>query len=215
MKVGVLGSGNVGRVLGAGLLWHGNDVMLGTRDPGKPEVQQWLGENPGTLAGTFEQAAKFGEFLILTTLGRAVEQAIDLAGRSNFAGKTVMDTTNPIADAAPVQGVLQYTTGPNESLGEKIQALLPDAHVVKAFNSVGAARMVNPQYRQGPPTMFLCGDDAGAKSQVSAIARKLGWEPLDMGGIVAARALEPLCMLWCIPGFQRNQWTHAFKLLVE
>jgi predicted dinucleotide-binding enzyme len=189
--------------------------MLGTRDPHKPEVQQWLGENPGALAGTFEQAAQFGEILILATLGRAVEQTIDLAGRSNFAGKTVMDTTNPIADAPPVQGVLRFTTGPNESLGEKIQAIVPGARVVKAFNSVGAARMVNPQYRQGPPTMFICGDDAAAKAQVSAIARQLGWEPFDMGGIVAARAIEPLCMLWCIPGFQRNQWTHAFKLLFE
>jgi hypothetical protein len=215
MKIGVLGSGNVGRVLGAGLLSHGNDVMLGTRDPGKPEVQQWLAENPGTLAGTFEQAAQFGEFLILATLGRAVEQVIDLAGRPNFAGKTVMDTTNPIAAAPPVQGVLQFTTGPNESLAEKIQALVPDAHVVKAFNSVGAARMVNPQYRQGPPTMFICGDDAAAKAQVSAITRQLGWEALDMGGMVAARAIEPLCMLWCIPGFRQNQWTHAFKLLVD
>jgi predicted dinucleotide-binding enzyme len=215
MKIGILGSGNVGRVLGAGLLWHGNDVMLGTRDAAKPEVQQWLGENAGALAGTFEQAARFGELLILATLGRAVEQTIDLAGPSNFAGKTVLDTTNPIADAPPVQGVLRYFTGPNESLGEKIQALVPDAHVVKAFNSVGAARMVNPQYRQGPPTMFLCGENAAAKAQVSGIARQLGWDALDMGGIVAARAIEPLCMLWCIPGFQRNQWTHAFKLLLE
>jgi predicted dinucleotide-binding enzyme len=215
MKIGVLGSGAVGKVLGAGLSTHGHAVMLGTRDPNKKEVQQWLRENPGVSAGTFAQAAQFGELLVLATLGRAVGQAIALAGPSNFAGKTVMDTTNPIADAQPVQGVLQFTTGPNESLAEKIQAMLSEARVVKAFNSVGAGRMVNPQYRQGPPTMFLCGDDAAAKAQVAAIAGQLGWEPFDCGGLVAARALEPLCMLWCIPGFARNQWTHAFKLLRE
>lgn len=215
MKIGVLGSGEVGRTLGTGFLGNGNDVMLGTRDPHKPEVQQWIAQNPGALAGAFEQTARFGELLVLATLGAAVEQVIQLAGPSNFAGKTVVDTTNPIAAAPPVQGVLQFTTGPNESLGEKIQALLPGAHVVKAFNSVGSAHMVNPRYRQGPPTMFFCGDSAPAKAQVSAIVRQFGWEPCDMGGIVAARAIEPLCMLWCIPGFRNNQWNHAFKLLVE
>lgn len=215
MKIGVLGSGIVGRVLGAGLLSHGHDVMLGARDPGKPEIQKWLAEHPGASAGTFEQTARFGEFLVLATLGSAAEQAIGLAGPPNFAGKTVMDATNPISDAPPVQGVLQFFTGPNESLAEKIQALIPAAHVVKAFNSVGAARMVNPNYRQGPPTMFICGDNAPAKAQVTEIASQLGWEPLDMGGIVSARAIEPLCMLWCIRGFQHNQWTHAFKLLVD
>lgn len=215
MKVGVLGSGSVGRVLGAGLLWHGNEVMLGSRDPDKPEVQHWLKENAGAVAGTFAEAAEFGELLVLSVLGRTVENTVELAGRRNFAGKTVLDTTNPIADGPPVQGVLPFFTGPNQSLGEKIQALLPEARVVKAFNSVGAARMVNPQFRMGPPTMFLCGEDSGAKAQVSAIVRQFGWEALDMGGIVAARAIEPLCMLWCIPGFRQNQWTHAFKLLAD
>jgi len=215
MRVGVLGSGNVGRTLGAGLAWQENEVMLGSRDPYKAEVQEWLKQNPGTQAGTFEETARFGELLVLATLGRAVESAIRLAGRKNFAGKTVVDTTNPIDEAPPVEGVLRFFTGPNESLGERIQTLLPEARVVKAFNSVGAARMVNPRYRLGPPTMFLCGQNAAAKAQVSSIARQFGWEALDMGGIVAARAIEPLCMLWCIPGLRHNQWTHAFKLLAE
>jgi len=214
MNVGVLGSGNVGKVLAAGFLKHGHKSMLGTRDPNKPEVQQWLRETPGATAGTFEQAARFGEVVVLATLGRAALEAIKLAGVANFAGKTVIDTTNPIADTPPVQGVLAFTTGPNESLGERVQAAAPQARVVKAFNSVGAARMVNPSYQQGPPTMFLCGDDESAKKRVSEIIRMFGWEPFDCGGIVASRALEPLCMLWCIPGFRRNQWTHAFKLLV-
>ena len=126
MKVGVLGSGLVGRVLGAEFLKYGHGVMLGTRNPAKAEVEQWLRENPRGTAGTFQQAAEFGDLIVLCTLGRAAEEAIALAGPANFAGKTVMDTTNPIADTPPVQGVLAFTTGRNESLGEKIQALNVD-----------------------------------------------------------------------------------------
>jgi 8-hydroxy-5-deazaflavin:NADPH oxidoreductase len=189
--------------------------MMGTRDPKSEEVRKWLTETPGASAGTFSEAAEFGEFIVLAVLGRIVEKVIRLAGPQNFANKTVIDATNPLADSPPVDGVLQYTTGPNESLGEKVQALLPKAHVVKAFNSVGNARMVNPYFEQGIPTMFLCGDNEAAKAQVSDVIRQFGWEPFDCGGIIASRALEPLCMLWCIPGFQRNQWTHAFKVLTH
>jgi len=151
--------------------------------------------------------------VVLATLGSAAVDAVRLAGPAHFAGKTVMDATNPIADTPPSGGILSFFTGPNDSLGERIQAALPRAHVVKAFNSVGAGNMVNPSYRQGPPTMFLCGDSADAKQQVSGIIRQFGWEPFDCGGIVAARAIEPLCILWCLRGFQHNQWDHAFKLL--
>jgi 8-hydroxy-5-deazaflavin:NADPH oxidoreductase len=214
MKVGILGSGSVGKALAAGLLKHGHQAMLGTRNPGKPEVEQWLRENPTGATGTFEQAARFGELLVLATLGRAAEEAIRLAGPANFAGKTIIDTTNPIAETPPVGGILAFFTGPNESLGERIQSILPQAHVVKAFNSVGAARMVNPVYRQGTPTMFLCGDNDAAKQQVCGIIQQFGWDPYDCGGIVAARAIEPLCILWCSRGFQHNRWNHAFKLLI-
>ena len=213
MKIGVLGSGSVGQVLGAGLQKYGHDVMLGTRDPGKKDVQEWVARTPGARAGTFEETARFGEMLVLATLGRVVGNVIDLAGPANFAGKTVMDATNPLADEPPVKGILKYTTGSNDSLGEWIQAKIPAAHVVKAFNSVGQALMVNPDLPGGPPTMFLCGDDENAKTQVSSIIRHFGWEPYDCGGIIAARALEPLCMLWCLPGFLRNDWQHAFKVL--
>ena len=215
MKVGVLGSGGVGRVLGAGLLKHGHEAMLGTRDPEKKDVREWLSQTPGARAGTFEEAAQFGEMLVLATLGRVVGDVIELAGPANFAAKTVMDATNPLTDEPPVQGVLKYTTGPNESLGESIQAKIPAAHVVKAFNSVGQGLMVNPQFSQGTPTMFICGDSDEAKAQVSGIVRQFGWEPYDCGGIVSARAIEPLCMLWCLPGFLRNDWQHAFKMLTK
>jgi len=215
MKIGVLGSGIVGQVLGAGFIRHGHQAMLGTRDPGKPEVEAWVHATPGAKAGTFAEAARFGEMVVLAGLGRAVGSILELAGPANFDGQTVIDATNPIADGPPVNGVLQYTTGPNESLGEWIQAKLPAAHVVKAFNSVGNALMINPHFEQGVPTMFLCGDNAEAKAQVSAIAEQFGWEPYDCGGIVSARAIEPLCILWCLPGFLRNEWRHAFKLLTS
>jgi hypothetical protein len=212
MKIGILGSGTVGQTLGVGFLNYGFQVMLGTRDPQKPEVQSWVQANPGATAGTFEQTAQFGEFIVLATAGHAALDAISLAGTPNLGGKTVMDATNPIA-GPPAGGILPFFTGPNDSLAERIQAAVPQAHVVKAFNSVGAARMVNPTYRQGTPTMFYCGDDARAKQQVADVIRQFGWQPYDCGGIVAARAIEPLCILWCSRGFQHNQWDHAFALL--
>jgi predicted dinucleotide-binding enzyme len=215
MKVGILGSGIVGRTLGSGFIKHGHQVMLGTRDPKDKDVADWLAQNSGATAGTFADAAAFGEVLLLAVKGQIVDKVIALAKPENFAGKTVIDANNPIADAPPVKGVIPFTTGPNESLGEKIQALIPKAHVVKAFNSVGSGLMVNPKFEQGPPTMFFCGDDDGAKAKVSEIIRQFGWEPWDCGGIIASRALEPLCMLWLIPGFLRNQWTHAFKVLTR
>jgi predicted dinucleotide-binding enzyme len=215
MKIGILGSGDVGRTLGAGFLKHGHEAMLGTRDPKKKEVQDWLRQTPGAKAGTFEQAAQFGEMIALAALGRAVENIIDMAGAANFSGKTVIDATNPIADEPPVKGVLKYMTGLNESLGERIQAMLPAAHVVKAFNSVGSALMVNPHFSQGAPTMFLCGDSDAAKAEVSTIIKQFGWEPYDCGSIVSARAIEPLCILWCLPGFLNNEWRHAFKMLTS
>jgi len=215
MKVGILGSGIVGQVLAGGLLKHGHQVMLGTRDPLKSDVQKWCKENPTAQVGTFQSTARFADLAILASLGRVAENALELAGPENLAGKIIIDATNPIADAPPLGGVLLYTTGPNESLGEKIQAKVPQSHVVKAFNSVGNAQMVNPHYEQGTPTMFLCGDNSAAKSKVSEIIKQFGWEPFDCGGIIAARALEPLCMLWCLPGFLRGQWNHAFKVLTH
>jgi 8-hydroxy-5-deazaflavin:NADPH oxidoreductase len=215
MKVGVLGSGVVGQTLAAGFLKYGHQVFVGTRDAKASDVTAWAEKNPKIEVGTFAQAAEFGELLVLAVLSRIVEDVIKLAGPHNFRGKTLIDTNNPIADAPPVDGVLQYFTQQNHSLGERIQQLLPDAQVVKAFNSVGAVRMVNPHYDQGTPTMFLCGNDATAKAQVSDIIRQFGWEPFDCGTIVASRALEPLCILWCIPGLRSNSWTHAFKLLTK
>lgn len=200
MNVGILGTGAVAKTLAAGFLKHGHAVMLGSR-------------TRSATAGTFAEAAAFGEVVVLTVKGTAAADALRAAGASSLAGKTVIDTTNPIADAPPVNGVLKYFTSLDDSLMEQLQREFPDAHLVKAFNSVGNALMVDPQLAGGKPSMFICGNDAGAKERVRGILTEFGWETEDMGAVEAARAIEPLCMLWCIPGFLRNDWSHAYKVL--
>jgi hypothetical protein len=211
MNVGLIGSGDVARTLGAGFLTHGHAVMLGTRDPAR--LADWAAQHPGARVGSFADAARFGEAIVLAVKGHVALDALALAGADALAGKTVMDATNPIAASPPVNGVLSYFTTMDESLMERLQRAFPQAHFVKAFSSVGNARMVNPQYTGGRPTMFICGNDEGAKRQVTGILDQFGWETLDCGAVEAARAIEPLCILWCIPGFLRHEWTHAFKVL--
>ncbi len=211
-KVAVLGSGQVGQVLADGFLKHGHDVMRGSRDASK--LAAWKeGAGPKAQAGTFAEAAKWGESIVLAVKGGAAESAVELCGLANLAGKTVMDATNPIADAPPVNGVIKFYTDLNESLMEKLQKKAPEAHFVKVFSCVGNALMVNPKLPGGPPTMFICGNDKGAKDEVTKVLEQFGWETSDMGAVEAARAIEPLCMLWCIPGLTGNGWMHAFKLL--
>ena len=213
MKIGIIGSGIVGRVLATAFLTEGHQVMIGTRDPQKEDVVKWTKKNPSGKAGLFAEAAAFGDLLVLAVAGIAAEQAVQESGLENFRGKTVIDVTNPIAKEPPVNGVLSFFTDGHTSLMEKLQALLPDAHLVKAFNSVGNAQMYKPQYTEGKPTMFICGNDDGARKTVTEILTAFGWDTEDMGKAEAARAIEPLCILWCIPGFLYNRWTHAFKLL--
>ena len=211
MKVGVLGSGDVAKTLASGFLKHGHEVMMGTREPAK--LKEWTGKNPKGKVGSFAEAAKTGEMVVLAVKGTASAEALRAAGASNLSGKTVVDVTNPIADAPPTNGVLKLFTSLDESLMERLQREFAGAKLVKAFNSVGSACMVNPEFKGGPPTMFICGNDAGAKKTVTGILEQFGWETADMGKAEAARAIEPLCILWCVPGFLRNDWTHAFKLL--
>ena len=211
MKIGVLGSGGVAQTLAAGFLKHGHAVTIGSRSPQK--LADWASMNQGIRTGTFADAAGFGETIVLAVKGHAAVEALRLAGAKNLVGKPVIDACNPIADAPPVHGVLQFYTTQTESLMEQLQREFPDAHFVKAFNSVGSALMVNPQFADGTPTMFICGNDDAAKKTVAGICDQFGWEVADMGSVEAARAIEPLCILWCLPGFLNNQWTHAFKLL--
>jgi hypothetical protein len=211
MKVGVLGSGDVAKALGTGFVQHGHDVMMGTRDATR--LRTWADENSGARIGSFAEAARHGDLVVLSVKGTAAADVLGLAGAESLAGKPVIDTTNPIADAPPANGVLRFFTDLDESLMEQLQRAFPDVRLVKAFNSVGTRQMVNPRFEGGRPTMFICGNDEAAKGTVRGVLDEFGWETADMGGVEASRAIEPLCMLWCIPGFLHDQWNHAFKLL--
>jgi 8-hydroxy-5-deazaflavin:NADPH oxidoreductase len=212
MNVGIIGSGPVGQSLAKAFRNEGHFVMLGTRDVAKPGVVKFHQETQIPV-GTFEQAAKHAELIVLATKGTATEEAMRSAGLQNFHEKIVIDTTNPISDAPPTNGVIHYFTTLDDSLMERLQKLVPEARFVKAFNIVGNSFMYKPYFDGGRPTMFICGNDTHAKKTVTQILDSFGWEIEDMGKVEAARAIEPLAMLWCIPGFLRNRWSHAFKLL--
>ena len=209
-KIGVIGSGQVGETLANGFAKHGHEVMRGSRDPSKlAEWKRGAGEKAKT--GSFEETARFAEIVVLAVKGTAAEEAVSLCGGA-LDGKVVIDTTNPISDKPPTNGVISYFTGPNDSLLERLQRRAPGARFVKAFSSVGSALMVNPKL-PAKPSMFICGNDAAAKEQTRALLDAFGWETEDVGPVEAARAIEPLCILWCLPGFLRNDWAHAFKVL--
>jgi len=211
-KIGVLGSGIVGKTLASGFLKHGYEVTIGTRDASK--LSDWQSKNPQGKVASFEETARYGDILVLAFKGHAAAEVLKLAGLVNFEGKTVIDATNPIDEKTPpVNGVLNFFTDLKSSLMEQLQNLAPKANFIKAFNSVGSAFMVDPDFGGTKPTMFICGNNEEAKKEVVEILKQFGWEAEDMGKAEGARAIEPLCILWCIPGMLRNQWSHAFKLL--
>lgn len=210
-RIGLLGSGMAGKALAAGFARHGHTVTIGTRNPAK--LEEWLDRNPEVKVASPAEAAGSADIIVLAVKGSVAQEMLTLAIADNLRGKIIIDATNPIADAPPQNGVLKYFTSLDDSLMERLQRAFPQGRFVKAFNSVGNAYMVDPDFGGAKPTMFICGNDPGAKKEVTAILEDFGWEAEDMGGVEGARAIEPLCMLWCIPGFQRNQWTHAFKLL--
>lgn len=209
-NIGILGSGIVAKTLGSGFLKYGYNVMLGTRD--KNKLTEWQQKSGGKI-GSFSETVQFGELIVLAVKGTVAQAALKEAGVQHLKNKTIIDATNPIADAPPVNGVLTYFTKMDESLMEQLQKMVPDAHFVKAFNSVGNAYMVDPDFKDGKPTMFICGNSIEAKAQVTDILTKFGWETEDMGSVESARPIESLCVLWCARGFLSNQWGHAFKLL--
>lgn len=207
-NLGIIGSGMVAKALATGFIKHGYNVMVGSRDKSKREQ---LKKDTCALTGTFEETASFGEIVIFAVKGTAAEKVFSsIAGR--LAGKTVIDTTNPIADKPPVNGVIRYFTTLDESLLERLQKLAPEVNLVKAFNSIGNAFMIDPPF-EPEPTMFICGNSASARKEVASLLEEVGWEVEDMGNMESARAIEPLCMLWCIPGMRENRWNIAFKLL--
>jgi predicted dinucleotide-binding enzyme len=211
-KIGIIGSGIVGQTLANGFIKHGDQVTIGTNTASKRDELRAKTNGKATV-GTFEDAARFGDVVVLATKGTAAEAALEAAGTAHLAGKPVIDTCNPIADAPPTNGVLQYFTSQNESLMERLQKAAPDARFVKAFSCIGNALMIDPDFNGQKPTMFICGNDEGAKAEVRTILEDFGHDVADMGTVEGARAIEPLCILWCIPGFRGDGWNHAFKLL--
>lgn len=211
MRIGILGSGVVGQALAKGFLSYGYEVMIGTGNEGK--LKEWNEKNhKKAFLGNFEKAAEYGEIIVLAVKGLYANDVLKLAGRKNLSGKTIIDATNPIEDAPPENGVLKFFTKMNSSLMEELQLEFPEANFVKSFSCIGHAFMVNPSFKE-KPTMFICGNDEKSKSEVIKILDKFGFIAEDMGKAESARAIEPLCVLWCIPGFLKNEWQHAFRLV--
>lgn len=213
MKIGILGSGDVGRTLGAGFAAKGHEVKLGSRSPGKAEVQEWLRTTRGHVAaGTFADAAAHGEIVVLCVRGEAAEAAVDLAGPSNLEGKVLIDVTNPLDFSQGMPPGL--FVGLTDSLGERLQRKLPRAKVVKALNIVNHRTMVHPRIGRGLPDMIIAGDDAAAKGTVASLLKGFGWgEPIDLGGIENARWIEALVPLWVRIALKLGTWDVAFKVL--
>lgn len=210
MNIGILGSGMVGETLADGFLARGHEVMRGSRKP--EQLGEWKAKSGAKAhTGTFEQTAGFGEVVVLAVKGSAAEACVTSCA-AELAGKVVLDATNPIAEKPPTNGVLSFFTTFDESLMERLQKVAPSARFVKCFSSVGSKLMVDPQL-SAKPSMFICGNDAAAKAQTASLLEAFGWEAEDLGGVEAARAIEPLCILWCIPGFLKGDWMHAFKVL--
>ena len=212
--VGVLGTGEVWRRLAWGFRKRGHEVTIGSRDPDKPELREWLSaEGAGIRAGTFAEAAAQGELLALAVLGDAAEQVIADAGPESFAGKVVIDAMNPLDFSGGFPPKLAISG--EDSLGERVQRALPDARVVKAFNIVGNPYFVDPGFSEGQPTMLIAGDDADAKRTVTDLLADFGWsDVIDIGGIEGSRELEAICIAWVKIGGARGAWDHGFKLLV-
>jgi predicted dinucleotide-binding enzyme len=211
-NIGIIGSGIVGQTLANGFIKHGYKVMIGTRTVSK--LDAWKKSAGGNgLIGSFDDAAAFGRIVVLATKGSIAKDSLSLLNGKNLEGKTIIDATNPIAELPPENGVLRFFTRIDRSLMEELQSIYPKANFVKSFNSVGNAHFVNPDFGGVKPTMFICGNSEKAKKEVTEINTLFGWETEDMGMVEAARAIEPLSMLWCIPGFRENEWNHAFKLL--
>lgn len=209
MKIGIIGSGDVGQSLGSGFQKHGHDVMVGSRSPER--LAEWA-KGAGVKTGTFEQVAKHGELVILATLGEAAENAVKLAGRHNLANKVLIDATNPLDFSKGMPPGL--FVGTTDSLGERIQRQLPHTHVVKAFNTVPNGQMVDPKFADGNPAMLICGEDETSKATVTALLKGIGWpDTIDCGGIDGARWLEAQVALWVRVGGALDAWDHAFKVV--
>ncbi|HEY1728586.1 MAG TPA: NAD(P)-binding domain-containing protein [Candidatus Baltobacteraceae bacterium] len=210
MNVGILGSGEVGKALARAFVSRGHIVTIASRDPKR--LTDFVHEHPDKLhAATFEETARAGELLVLATAFTVAKDAIELAGTANIAGKVLIDVTNPLKleqGKAPTLSV-----SGNDSAGESVQRWLPGVSVVKSFNTIGHEHFVDPKFPNGPPTMFVAGNDDKAKNTVEQIAESFGWAVVDAGTIEASRYLEAMSMLWLSYTIRTGDAQHAFKWL--
>jgi 8-hydroxy-5-deazaflavin:NADPH oxidoreductase len=216
MKIGIIGSGDVARKLADGFIELGLHVKIGSRDPNQSKITDWINKHDKEKAssGTFAETASFGELVVLATLWEGTADAIQLSNSKNLTNKIVIDVTNPLDFSKGVPPTL--AVGQTDSGGETVQRMLPDSKVVKAFNIVGNPHMVHPDFPDGRPTMFICGNDEASKKIVTDdILSKFGWETIDIGGIEGSRVLEPLALLWILQYFKTGNGNHAFKLLLK
>lgn len=211
-RIGVLGSGEVGRSLAKGFRRDGHDVQIGTRSADKAELREWLnGDGAGITVGGFEQTAAHGDLIVLAVLGNAALDALTEAGTGNFGGKVVIDAMNPLDFSG---GLPKLSISGEDSLGERVQRALPDARVVKAFNTIGNAYFVDPAFADGKPTMLIAGNDANAKRTVTDVLADFGWpDVVDIGDIEGSRELEAICIAWLKACLARGTFDHGFKLL--
>jgi len=209
--VAILGNGQVGIAAAKGFASLGYRVVFGTRDTANEKTTAALAAVPGATATTFANAARAGDIAFVALPWTGLNEGLAAAGAANLAGKLVIDASNPLdfSTGAPVQAI-----GFADSAGETVQRLLPQSHVVKAFNIITAGHFVQPRFADGQPDMLIAGNDATAKAQVADILNGFGWRSaIDLGDIAASRLLEPLAMVWITYGFRNNHWTHGFSLL--
>ncbi len=211
MKVAVIGSGDVGQALAKGFLANGHSVMIGTRNTSKKDLK-WTKKHKSKLSlGSFAEAADFGDIAILAVAWHATENVLSII-RPEVSGKIVIDVTNPLIyneDDAP-----ELSIGHDISAGELAQQSLADSHVVKSLNFISYKHMVNPVFKKGTPTMFVCGNNDSAKARVQEILAELGWSDVyDLGGIDKSRVMEPMCLLWIEYGALNDTWDHALSII--
>ena len=212
MKIGILGTGDVGRALGRGFIALGHEVKMGARSAGHEKALEWVAEMGSRASeGTFADAARFGEMLAMATLGVANPEVVKLAGADAFAGKILIDATNPLDFSKGFPPGLAIAG--NDSGGEMLQGLVPKAKVVKAFNTAGNRHFYRPKFTGGPPDMFIAGNDADAKKMVAGLLADFGWGTVDIGDIAGARYLEAMCIAWVRACGASGNWDRAFKFL--
>ena len=197
-KIGILGTGVVGTTIGTKLIWLDYEVMIGSRTASNEKSLSWVDKNGSSAsAGTFEEAADFGEIIFNCTRGDAALEIFKQAGLNKFDNKTVIDISNPLdfSKGMPPTLIPEYVN--TNSLAEEIQKLLPEANVVKTLNIVNCDVMVDPGLSNGEPTMFICGNNNDAKEEAKIFLYQFGWQDiLDLGDIKNARAMEMILPLW-------------------